>query len=122
MDELDVRLEIFSTLPKEMDLTENQLNAFLDECYHLQRGEYWPEIHKDNLENLASRYPDIPRVIQDQLYRFAISLDLAANQYVEKSKSGESNLDTAIDELGVTYRYFSRSVIEFALDWAGATT
>jgi len=98
-------------------MTTKYLTEFLDEAYHLQRGEYRPETHAENLKRLADMYPDIPSVIQDQLYRFTITLDTCSKSFAERIATGDIEKAEALSELSITYRHFSKSTLEFALDW-----
>ena len=98
-------------------MKEAYLTEFLGTAYQLQRGEFFPEIHEKNLEELARNYPDIPKVLQDQLYRFTITLDTEAMKFAKRISRGELSPEEAIQELSVTFRYYSPEVIKFAIDW-----
>lgn len=98
-------------------MNESYLTDFLDTAYQLQRGELHPENHKRNLNELGRKFPDIPTVLQDQLYRFTITLDTQAKESVKRIARGDLSSEDALVELSVTFHYFSPEVIKFAIDW-----
>ena len=98
-------------------MNESYLTDFLDTAYQLQRGEFFSENHENNLNELGRKFPDIPTVVQDQLYRFTITLDTQAKDSAKRISLGLISPEDAEAELSVTFRYFSPKVIKFAIEW-----
>ncbi|MDX1679376.1 MAG: hypothetical protein R3242_01485 [Akkermansiaceae bacterium] len=88
-----------------MESTESKLGAFFEKAYWMQRGEYYPETHAKNIDELSQQFP-WDRELIDTLYRLLPHFDFVAEEAVKKFKLGEKTNEEAYQDL--CYPIFSR--------------
>ncbi len=97
-------------------MEESYLSDFFEEAYWLQNGQFYLERHEGNLVRLGKLFPEIPEVIRDQLYRFAIALGSFIEPVACRIKEGEVSFEGGLDEVMVTYRYVRKNMVRGLLD------
>jgi predicted ATPase len=97
-------------------MEKSKFIQFFEDAYRMQCGEYYPETHLKNLAELERSYDNLPKVVIDALYRFAIYLDVVADEKCLLINNGELTLEQIVEELQVTFYYARKSTIVHALE------
>jgi hypothetical protein len=82
----------------EVNESEAMLRDFFEEAYWLQRGEFFPEIHLKNIDELCRAFP-WDKVVVDALYRILPHFDYIAQEAVKRFRAGEFTSEEAFQQL-----------------------
>lgn len=94
----------------------DSLKDLLDSAYLCQSGEFYPEIHKKNIDDLCVKYTDYDKKVIDCLYRFAIHLDTYSAELAEKMNDDQITKEEALETLEIIFYHFSDSIRNQALE------
>jgi hypothetical protein len=91
------------------------LTSILDEAYWLQRGQFYPERHEQNIHKLVKKYPGYTKNEIDFFYRIAIHLDEVAENLANKVYTDSGYKEEALDYLQIVFFHFSSELRKDAL-------
>ena len=88
-----------------MNKTEATLREFFEKAYWLQRGEFLPENHLKNIDELCRAFP-WDRAVVDALYRILPHFDYIATEAAKRFRSGALTSDQAFQDLCFPVFYY----------------
>ena len=99
-----------------MSESKMSIGDFFEQAYWLQRGQYFPEKHFQNIDELCQAF-SWERDVIEALYRILPHFDYVAEEAAEKVKQGVLSPDRAYEDLSLPiFHFIPESVKESAWD------
>lgn len=103
--------------PKKKSLPA-KVSSLHDEAYRLQRGQFYPQRHEANIQQLCDQHPEHSSGEIDAVYRQACRIDHEARKWVESSQLTTGAKELLLEWLEDSFADFSRESLRDAIERA----
>src|SRR5262245_15269701 len=93
-------------------------SSLFEDAYRLQQGQFYPERHQANVQNLCKKYPQHSFSEIDAIYRQACLIDFEIRERVGKSQLSKGAREELLDWLENEFHGFSRDSFLRAIERA----